>query len=97
MIGRLAQVDRAVTVELAAINAAMAGCRPEYFPVVLAAWDALMRERATGGGGWQSTSGPAPLIVVNGPVRARARVQLRRRRVRTGLPGERDRRRGRSG
>ncbi len=69
VIGRLAQVDREVTVELAAINAAMAGCRPEYFPVVLAAWDALMRERATGGGGWQSTSGPAPLIVVNGPVR----------------------------
>jgi hypothetical protein len=69
VIGRLAQVDRAVTVELAAINAAMAGCRPEYFPVVLAAWDALMHERATGGGGWQSTSGPAPLVVVNGPVR----------------------------
>jgi hypothetical protein len=69
VIGRLAQVGRQVTVELAAINAAMAGCRPEYFPVVLAAWDALMRERATGGGGWQSTSGPAPLIVVNGPVR----------------------------
>lgn len=69
-IGRLAQLDRSVTVELAAINAAMAGCRPEYFPVVLAAWDALMHERATGGGGWQSTSGPAPLVVVNGPVAA---------------------------
>jgi hypothetical protein len=37
--------------------------------VVLAAWEALMRERAAQGGGWQSTSGPAPLIVVNGPVR----------------------------
>jgi hypothetical protein len=69
VIGRLPQLDRVVTVELAAINAAMAGCRPEYFPVVLAAWEALMRERSTGGGGWQSTSGPAPLIVVNGPVR----------------------------
>jgi hypothetical protein len=69
VIGRLAQVDREVTVELAAINAAMAGCRPGYFPVVLAAWDALMHERATGGGGWQSTSGPAPMLVVNGPVR----------------------------
>jgi hypothetical protein len=67
-IGRLDQLDRAVTVELAAINAAMAGCLPEYFPVVLAAWDALMQERAVRGGGWQSTSGPAPLIVVNGPV-----------------------------
>ena len=47
----------------------MAGCLPEYFPVVLAAFDALMRERAARGGGWQSTSGPAPMIVVNGPVR----------------------------
>lgn len=69
VIGRLPQFDRSVTVELAAINAVMAGCIPAYFPVVLAAWDALMLERATGGGGWQSTSGPAPLIVVNGPIR----------------------------
>jgi hypothetical protein len=71
VIGRNAQVDRECTVELAAINAAMAGCRPEYFPVVLAAWEALMQDRAARGGGWQSTSGPAPLIVVNGPIRAR--------------------------
>jgi hypothetical protein len=70
VIGRNLQVDRECTVELAAINAAMAGCRPEYFPVVLAAWEALTRDRAAGGGGWQSTSGPAPLIVVNGPIRA---------------------------
>jgi hypothetical protein len=70
VIGRMEHLGRECTVELAAINAAMAGCRPEYFPVVLAAWDALMRERSATGGGWQSTSGPAPLIVVNGPVRA---------------------------
>jgi len=69
VIGALPQLDRQVTVGLAAVNAVMAGCRPEYFPVVLAAWEALTRERATRGGGWQSTSGPAPLIVVNGPVR----------------------------
>jgi hypothetical protein len=69
VIGSLEQVGRDCTVHLAAINAAMAGCLPEYFPVVLAAFDALMRERAARGGGWQSTSGPAPLIVVNGPVR----------------------------
>ena len=71
VIGRNRQVDRECTVELAAINAAMAGCRPEYFPVVLAAWEALMQDRAAGGGGWQSTSGPAPLIVVSGPIRNR--------------------------
>ena len=28
-----------------------------------------MRDRAAKGGGWQSTSGPAPLIVINGPIR----------------------------
>jgi len=62
-------LGRDCTVYLAAVNAAMAGCLPGYFPVVLAAFDALMCERAARGGGWQSTSGPAPLIVVNGPVR----------------------------
>ena len=69
IIGSLEQVGRDCTIYLAAVNAAMAGCKPEYFPVVLAAFDALMRERAARGGGFQSTSGPAPLIVVNGPVR----------------------------
>ena len=69
IIGSLEQVGRDCTVYLAAVNAAMAGCKPEYFPVVLAAFEALMRERAARGGGFQSTSGPAPLIVVNGPVR----------------------------
>lgn len=69
IIGSLEQVGRDVDVRTAAINAAMAGCQPEYFPVVLAAFDALMRERAARGGGFQSTSGPAPLIVVNGPIR----------------------------
>src|SRR6202012_3054340 len=69
VIGSLEQVGRDVNVYLAAINAAMAGCQPGYFPVVLAAFEALMRERAARGGGFQSTSGPSPLIVVNGPVR----------------------------
>ncbi len=69
IIGALEQVGRDVNVRTAAINAAMAGCKPEYFPVVLAAFEALMRERAARGGGFQSTSGPSPLIVVNGPIR----------------------------
>lgn len=71
VIGRLDQLQRDVTVEFAATNAIMAGCLPEHFPVVLAAWDALMLERAVVAGGWQITSGRAPLIVVNGPVRHR--------------------------
>ena len=66
---RMDHLGTECTVETAAINAAMAGCLPEYFPVVLAAWEAVMGDRAARGGGWQSTSGPAPLIVVNGPIR----------------------------
>ena len=62
-------LNRQCTVRLAAINAALAGCRPEYFPVVLAAWDALALEGYPGRGIWQSTTGTAPFLIVNGPVR----------------------------
>lgn len=69
IVARHAQLGREATVRDVATHAIMAGCRPEYLPVVLAAWDALSAERAARGGAWQSTSGPAPLIVVNGPIR----------------------------
>jgi hypothetical protein len=74
VIAAVPHLNRECTVEQAAVNAALAGCRPEYFPVVLAAWESLGRERAVGGGGWQSTSGPAPLIIVNGLIRQELRI-----------------------
>jgi hypothetical protein len=64
-------LNRRCTVRLAAINAALAGCRPEYFPVVLAAWESLNQEGYTPRAIWQSTTGTAPLVIVNGPVRGR--------------------------
>ena len=64
-------LNRQCTVRLAAINAGLAGCRPEYFPVVLAAWDSLRAEGYAGRAIWQSTTGTAPLLLVNGPVRGR--------------------------
>ena len=70
IISSVPHLGRSVTVAQAAANAIMAGCRPDYFPVVLAAWQAVNLERSVRGA-WQSTSGPAPLLVVNGPVRAR--------------------------
>jgi hypothetical protein len=68
VVASISHLSRECTVEQAAVNAAMAGCKPEYFPVVLAAWDALVKQPAFAPA-WQSTSGPAPLIVVNGPIR----------------------------
>jgi hypothetical protein len=62
-------LNRQCTVRIAAINAALAGCRPEYFPVVLAAWESLADEGYATKGVWQSTTGSAPLLVVNGPIR----------------------------
>lgn len=71
VVAELPQVERQATVRDVALHAAMAGCRPEYLPVVLTAWEALYLERSVRGGGWQSTSGPSPLVIVNGPVRHR--------------------------
>ncbi|MET0135991.1 MAG: hypothetical protein ABW215_20615 [Kibdelosporangium sp.] len=70
IVAAVPHLNRLCTVEQLAVNAAMAGCRPEYMPVVLATWEALMAQRVVTGGAWQSTSSPAPLIVVNGPIRA---------------------------
>jgi hypothetical protein len=57
------------TVEKIAINAVMAGCRPEYLPVVIAAVDAVCDEAFDLHGVSATTNAPAPLIIVNGPIR----------------------------
>ena len=59
---------RVVTVEKVAINAVMAGCRPEYFPVVLATIEAMLEPEHNLHAVTVSTMGAAPLLVVNGPV-----------------------------
>lgn len=61
-------LDRTCTVRHAAINAVMAGCKPEYFPVVLAAIDAFESGVARTNL-MQSTTGQALINIVNGPIR----------------------------
>ena len=58
-----------VTIEKVAINAVLAGCKPEYFPVVLAATEAVADERFNVHGAMATTMGGAPVLIVNGPVR----------------------------
>jgi hypothetical protein len=70
-------LDRACTVRLAAINAVMAGCRPEYFPVVLAALDAFAATPTAPTGLLQSTTGQAEILIVNGPIRGRLGLNSR--------------------
>ncbi|MBI4269561.1 MAG: hypothetical protein HY615_04445 [Candidatus Rokubacteria bacterium] len=57
------------TVEKVAVNAIMAGCRPEYLPVVLAAVEAVCDEAFDLHGVSATTNAPAPLVVINGPIR----------------------------
>ena len=59
----------AVTAEKLAINAVMAGCLPMHFPVVLAAFTAMLRPPFLLHGATASTGGCAVLIILNGPIR----------------------------
>ena len=63
-----AATGRRCSVFSAAVNAVMAGCRPEYFPVVLAALEAMGRPGYNFHASTASTGGSAPLLIVSGPI-----------------------------
>lgn len=58
-----------VTVEKVAINAVMAGCRPEYLPVVLAGVEAVCNDTFNIHGVLATTMPVGPVLIVNGPIR----------------------------
>lgn len=62
------------TVEKLAVNAVMAGCRAEYFPVVLAVVEAACDPAFNLHGQSGTTNAASPLVIVNGPVRQRIGV-----------------------
>jgi hypothetical protein len=62
------------TVEKLAANAVMAGCRPDYFPVVLAVAEAACDPAFNLHGQSGTTNAASPLIILNGPVRERLGV-----------------------
>lgn len=57
------------SVEKVAINAVLAGCKPEYLPVVLAAVEAACTDEFNMHGLLATTWFSGPLVVVNGPIR----------------------------
>jgi hypothetical protein len=62
------------TVEKIAINAVMAGCRPEHFPVLLAAIDCLAQPQMNHRDMQVSGHTEAPMILVNGPIAKKAGI-----------------------
>ena len=56
-----------LSLHAAAVNAVMAGCLPEYFPVIVAAFEAMDRPEFNFHGSTASTGGSAPMLIVSGP------------------------------
>ena len=71
VIGRIPPYLAECTVEKVAINAVMAGCKPEYMPVLLAALEAALEPLFTLHGVLATTYFSSPVLIVNGPVAKR--------------------------
>lgn len=56
------------TVEKVAINAVLAGCKPEYFPTVLAVVEAALQDKFCMHGLLCTTYFSSPVVIVNGPI-----------------------------
>jgi hypothetical protein len=74
VIGEIRERNVVVTAAKLAINAVMAGCRPEYLPVVVAAVRGLCHPDFAYHGPASSTGGSAIVLIVNGPVAGRLGV-----------------------
>jgi len=68
IIGTIAERNATIPAEKVAINAVMAGCLAEYFPVVLAAVRCLCRPEFHYHNPATSTGGSALTLIVNGPI-----------------------------
>lgn len=68
VLGKVEPGKGDATVKKIAVNAVMAGCKPEYFPIVLAAVEAIIDPRFDLYGVQTTTGPPTPVIVVSGPL-----------------------------
>ena len=69
ILGVIPPLNGIATVERVAANAVMAGCLPDYFPLVLAAVQGVLQPRFNLDGVQTTTGNVAPLVIVNGPCR----------------------------
>jgi hypothetical protein len=68
-LGLVPPLNGIATIEKVAANAVMAGCLPQYFPIVIAALKGLLQSGFNLNGVQTTTGNVAPLIIVNGPCR----------------------------
>lgn len=67
VVGSIPPALEVATVRTIAIHALMAGCKPEYLPVVLGGTELILRDEINLGGVQCTMHGVAPLMIVNGP------------------------------
>ncbi len=77
VVGELPERRREITVNKVAANAVMAGCLPEYMPVVLAATEAMLEPVFNLVGPSSSMGGSAILSIINGPVTKELNINSR--------------------
>jgi hypothetical protein len=74
IVGKVMPRGGIATVETIAVSLAMAGGRPEYLPVLIAAMEAILDPKMDHDK-WQATSGSTyPVVIVNGPIAKQIRL-----------------------
>ena len=68
ILGKVAIKNGTATIEKIAINSVMAGARPEYLPVIIAAMEAMLDKDFDLTHLQASTGSVTPVIIVNGPI-----------------------------
>ena len=68
IIGRIPPDNLPCTIEKVAINAVLAGCKSEYFPVVLASVEAALQDKFCMHGLLCTTYFSGPVMILNGPI-----------------------------
>jgi len=68
VVGQVAPKNGTATVEKIAVNSVMAGAKPEYFPVILAAMDGFVDKHFDLTHVQASTGSFTPVVIVNGPL-----------------------------
>jgi len=68
VLGQAAPKNGTATVEKIAVNSVMAGAKPEYFPVILAAMDGFLDRHYDLTHVQASTGSFTPVVIVNGPI-----------------------------
>lgn len=74
VLGQVPPENGSLTVELVAVSAVMAGCKPQYMPLLIAALEGFLSPEANWRGSLTTTGTTQSVVVVNGPVIGRLGV-----------------------